>query len=253
MLTLGVIGGMGPMATIAFLRRVIELTPATRDEHHIHILVDLDPSVPDRTAAILGVGDEPGEHLAAMARGLQAAGADILVMPCNSAHAFASSVRDAVTIPLVDWPAEAAAAAAASGAKHIGLLATTGSLVAGVYQTALQCKRLTAVLPDDEIQEGEVMAAIYAADGVKALGPASPAAHSRVERAGALLVANGAEAVMLACTELSALAGMKPLQVGAPVIDAADVVARHVVTMCAPLGVSGGMRAYFANPDTGQH
>src|SRR4051812_27943024 len=100
----GVLGGMGPAATVDFLRRVVAATPATRDQDHLRLLVDSNPAVPDRTAALLGAGPDPTPVLVAMARGLEAQGADLLVMPCNTASAFADGVQRAVTVPLLRWP-----------------------------------------------------------------------------------------------------------------------------------------------------
>ena len=85
----GVIGGMGPAATVHFMGRVLALNPARSDQDHVRLIVDNNGAVPDRNAAIRGEGPSPGPVLAAMARGLQAAGARVLVMPCNTAHAFA--------------------------------------------------------------------------------------------------------------------------------------------------------------------
>src|SRR4029453_14388367 len=106
---LGVMGGMGPAATAEFLRRLIEATPAGRDQDHLHVLVDNDPSVPDRTAALLGQGPDPTPYLVTMAMRLSAAGAEFLVMPCNTASAFAPGLAADIPVPLLRWDAAVAA------------------------------------------------------------------------------------------------------------------------------------------------
>jgi aspartate racemase len=100
-LTAGVLGGMGPDATVDFMAKVIAATSAETDQDHARMLVDHNPKVPNRQAALLANGEDPGPAMAAMAKGLQDAGADFLVMPCNTAHAFARDIRDAVSIPLI--------------------------------------------------------------------------------------------------------------------------------------------------------
>src|SRR5262245_56844098 len=99
--TIGVIGGMGPAATLAFFGKLLEATHAERDQDHLRVLIDNNPRVPDRNAAIAGRGPSPGPQLAESARGLELAGADFLVIACNTAHAFASEIEAAVAIPLM--------------------------------------------------------------------------------------------------------------------------------------------------------
>ncbi len=99
----GVVGGMGPEATVELMRRVIRATPARDDADHIHMIVDNNPKVPSRIKALIeGTGEDPGPTLAAMARGLEAAGADFLVIPCNTAHHYLPVIRTAVSIPVLD-------------------------------------------------------------------------------------------------------------------------------------------------------
>jgi aspartate racemase len=149
--TVGVLGGMGPEATVDFMAKVIALTPADKDQDHIQMLVDHNPTVPNRQAAILGEGEDPGPVLADMARRLESAGADFLVIPCNTAYGFRDSVENAVDIPLVsiiDVTIDAVGELA-PGARSVGLLATDGCLQASVYQNAMKANDLVPVLLDD--------------------------------------------------------------------------------------------------------
>ena len=110
--TVGVMGGMGPAATVDFLDRVRRRTPARLDADHLRLLVDSDPTLPDRHAALADGGPSPGPRLVAMAQGLERAGAQGLVLVCNSAHAWADEIRAAVAVPFIDMVAETAAALA---------------------------------------------------------------------------------------------------------------------------------------------
>lgn len=229
--TVGVLGGMGPAATVDFMRRVIEATPASHDQEHIHMIVDNDPTVPDRTAAIFRRGTDPAPQLVRMAQRLQAAGADMLVMPCNSAHAFAASIRRATSIPLIDWPAIAARTAADRGAESVGILATSGTLASGVYAKSLADVGCNALTPQGEDQEA-VMAAI---EQIKADVSGLQGAMPAIRRAVGSLIGNGADTIVIACTELSVLDAATPIgqrsDGDALVLDASAVVARHVVQL----------------------
>src|SRR5262245_16312339 len=99
--TIGVIGGMGPAATADLFAKLLAATPAERDQDHLRVLIDNNPHLPDRNAAIAGRGPSPGPHLAESARGLERAGADFLIMACNTAHAFVADIEAAISIPLL--------------------------------------------------------------------------------------------------------------------------------------------------------
>src|SRR5699024_3652249 len=148
------IGGMGPAATWDFCQRVLKATPAHRDQEHLHILVDCDPGIADRNAAIAGQGPAPGPHLVAMARGLVAAGATRLVMPCNTAHTFARDVKEAVDAPLRDTSDAAVDASLDKNPqlRHVGLLAAAGCIRSKLYQSRLAAKNMEVVTTADALQ-----------------------------------------------------------------------------------------------------
>ena len=229
MKTIGVIGGMGPAATVDFLRRIVEATSASRDQDHLRVLTDCDPSIPDRTDWILDRGPDPTPQLCASARSLERWGADFLVMPCNSASVCAPSIAAVIDIPLLDWPGIAADGTLARHDGPVGVLATTGTIAAGTYQRSF-ARRGTDILipaPDDQLR---VSAAI---DAVKQDGPWSHVALEYVIAAGDSLAAAGARTLLLACTELSAIAGARPgddpLILALPWADAAQFVAEEAV------------------------
>jgi len=216
--TVGVLGGMGPAATVEFFRRLVAGTTAAVDQDHLRILIDNDPRIPDRTAGILGRGPSPAPALAAMARGLVAAGAQLLAMPCNTAHVYLPEIRSAVDVPVVDMPEETVAAVAE---RRVGLLVTDGTISTGLFHRLCERRGIELVLPGSGDQQ-TVMDTIV---GIKAGTP--PRAFEAiiaavVERLGRA----GAESVIAGCTEISLLpAAAMPL----PWHDALEILARAVI------------------------
>jgi aspartate racemase len=228
--TVGVLGGMGPAATVDFFRRIVESTTVQRDQEHVHVIIDNLPQVPDRTGFLLHGGEDPGPVLIEMARRLEAAGADFLVMPCNTASAFTALIQDAVAIPVIDWAAETAkgVVTGTSGAKRVGLLATRGTIEAGIYHRTFEDLGVQILTPPEPHQE-QVMNAIYGPRGVKAGHADLACARIEVDAAGQALVDAGADAVLLACTELSVLFAAHEPRWSAPTFDASQIVAEHVI------------------------
>ena len=215
---LGVLGGMGPAATVGFLAQLQALTPAQGDADHIRVLMDMNPQVPDRNRT-----PELAEAvLAEMAQRLKTAGAEVLAMPCNTAHAQAAGIR-AAGLPFIDMIAETTQAVAASGARRVGVLATPGG--EALYVGAFQAAGLTPVLLEGPDREA-FMARIY---GVKA-GETGEAARSRMKALAAGLVARGADGLVAGCTEVPLL--LAQADVSVPLTDSAEVLARACVAAC---------------------
>jgi aspartate racemase len=215
---LGVLGGMGPAATVAFLARVQALTPASGDADHIRVVMDMNPQVPDRNT-------QPGEaeaELAAMARRLRAAGADFLAMPCNTAHAQRAGIVSE-GLPFIDMIAETVAAARATGARRIGVLATPGG--EALYRRALDEAGLEPVVLEVQARE-RFMACVYA---VKR-GDTGEEPRAAMRRLAEGLIAAGAEAVIAGCTEVPLLLSQVDVQV--PLVDSAEVLAAACVKAC---------------------
>lgn len=198
--TIGILGGMGPLATADLYRKIIELTPANSDQEHIPVVIWADPRVPDRTEALLHDGEDPTPWLVRGAQALADMGADFIVIPCNTAHAFTAPLRSAVPRPLLSMIGAAADAIvrAAPDADTVGLLATSGTIAAELYQQALMERGRDVIVPDDDTQERCVMSAIRA---VKA-GRADSAATALMQEAAGELAARGAGALLAACTEI---------------------------------------------------
>ncbi len=228
----GVIGGMGPAATVHFMARVLDLTPAQSDQDHLRLIVDNNGAVFNRNAAVAGAGPSPAPVLVSMARGLERAGAEMLVMPCNTAHAFAGAIRAASDLPFIDLIEAASDEAAAHHVSRVGILAADGCLQAGLYQHALAHRHITPILLEPRAQTGlmGLLSAIKAGDrgpevraGMKAL------AHD--------LAAAGAEALVAGCTEVPLVLG--PEDVTVPLTDSLDALARATIAAATrPHGVT---------------
>src|SRR5271167_3756173 len=156
----GIIGGMGPEATVDLMRRVIAKTRVSDDQDHIHLIVESNPKIPSRIAHLIeGTGPDPTPELMRIAANLQRAGADALAIPCNTAHAYADSIRRAVSIPLLDMVSLTVGEIAASGRTRVGLLASTAVHNTGLYAAAFSAHGIAALLP---LRQEEVMALIKA-------------------------------------------------------------------------------------------
>ena len=220
----GVLGGIGPAATVYFLQRVVELTDAARDQDHVDLLVWQHGSIPDRTGFLQGRGESPEPALVADAVALERAGARFIAIPCNTAIVWVEQMRAAVGIEVLDTVDEtvAAARAAVPGVHRVGLLATDGTIEQGTYARAAEAAGLELVVPEPDVQ-ARVMAAIY--DGVKA---GNPVPREELDALVGHLTDRGAQAVLLGCTELSVLRGRLGLD-DPRVVDSIDSVARATI------------------------
>ncbi|MBI1682426.1 cysteate racemase [Caulobacter hibisci] len=215
---LGVLGGMGPAATLDFLAKLQAATPVVREQDHIRVLVDINPKVPDRNHE----GDAAGPVLAAMAAGLRDAGAQVLAIACNTAHAFADEVRSS-GLPLIDLPETAVEAARVHGATRIGVLGTGSAL--SIYRDRLSHLGLEAVTLGDH-EQVEFMALLYR---IKR-GDLSDGARETMAALAHRLVGLGAEAVVAGCTEVPLVLGQGDLVV--PFVDATQALAARCVAVC---------------------
>lgn len=191
---------MGPLATADFYRRLVECTPAGTDQGHLPVLMWADPAVPDRTAALLGSGPSPLPALVEGARWLRSAGAGCIAVPCNTAHAYVEQVSRATGAEVLDMIGAAlrAAAVLVPGAERVGILATRGTRLAGLYERAGARLGLAVVQVPARVQQDCVDAAIHA---VKS-GTDRGRAEQWIASATGALKDRGAQAVVAACTEI---------------------------------------------------
>lgn len=222
--TIGVLGGLGPWATVDLFEKILRLTPASRDQEHLRVIIDNNPKIPDRSPAILGSGEDPTPALVATARNLERAGADLIVIPCNTAHAFYGPIAAAVSVPVLHIMDEVAQAARREipALRRAGVLATRATMAAGLYHSAFARVELSVVGPDAAGQE-VVNRTIYA---VKA-GQTGPALTGALLPVAQGLVDRGAEAIVLGCTELPFV--LRPGAIRVPVLDSNLILAQAAV------------------------
>ncbi len=221
-LLVGVLGGMGPEATVDFMSKLIALIPGDTDQDHVRLLVDQNPHVPNRQDALLRDGESPGPVLADMACGLEAGGCDFLVMPCNTAHAFQDEIRSAVNIPFVSIVD--ATLDAARGANCVGIMATTACVQANVYQPALESRGMRCLLPSDGDTEELTRLSFEIKSGHK--GDEIKAAVRRFADA---LVDQGADVIVSGCTEFPLVFGAGDLDV--PLLSSTDELAKRTIAL----------------------
>jgi aspartate racemase len=219
----GVLGGMGPAATIDLMRRVMEATPAGDDGDHIHLLVDQNPKVPSRIDALIHrTGPSPRDELVRMARNLERGGATMLAIACNTAHGYAGEIAAAVDIPLLDMVALTAEAVARRPLRHrrVGMLASTAVLHLGLYERAFEAFGVETRHPQ---RQPEIMGIIQA---VKKEG-ATARLRGEFNAVARDLLADDVDLLAIACTELSLL--VDGLDDHLPRIDALDVLVSEIV------------------------
>jgi aspartate racemase len=224
MRTVGVLGGMGPWATLDFMAKALEAGKRASEQDNVRLIVDCNPGVLDRNAALAGDGPSPGPGLAAMARGLEAAGADFLVMACNAAHAWQGDIEAATPLPFVSIIEEACRWLSdhEPPGTRVGLMAADACLNSALYQDALAGAGLAAVTLAPAQLSG-FMDALYrfkAGD----LGPDPRAAMRACAEA---LIDDGAQVVLAACTEVPLLLDGGDLSV--PFVDATQILALRTV------------------------
>lgn len=219
----GVIGGMGPEATVDFMARVIAATPARVDQDHIRMLVEHNPRIPNRQSAVRRDGVDPGAVLASIAARLQIGGADFIVMPCNLAHAWTTNIESAISIPFISIVDEAVSRALQeSDGSAIGLLTTPGCFAAGLYQEALAGHELVLQSSDELADTMTFVKRIKAGDKSDAV---VRGLRGLVEN----LVASGAETVIGACTEFPLV--LDPSMFSVPFVSSTDVLAEKTVML----------------------
>ncbi|MGH1601679.1 aspartate/glutamate racemase family protein [Campylobacter majalis] len=196
MKTLGILGGMGPLATIDLYQKIVSLTPAKCDQEHIHVVIDSYAQIPDRTKYILGGGENPLPMMCEAANRLKQAGCDAVIMPCNTAHYFANDIQREVGVEILYMNKITVNALINryKDAKNIAVIATTGTKIGRVYDDILNMHGLNSVEFSD-CQQNAFMKCIY--DGVKA-----GKTHEYIELFNKTLAKIKADVYIAACTEI---------------------------------------------------
>ena len=224
---IGILGGMGPEATLDCFEKIIKNTPAGKDQDHLRVIIDSNPKIPDRTAAILGKGQSPLPLLLEGCRTLQQAGADFIIMPCISAHFFQEELRQQITLPFVSI-FDVVATSISHDHKEIkvvGLLGTTGTIRGGLFQKRLREEGIETVLCDSKVQD-QVMAAIYDIKKVQA-NRSREAVTASLSAAAQVLVDSGAQGIIAGCTEIPLV--LSTADVTVPYFDSLLILARAAI------------------------
>ncbi len=224
----GIIGGVGPMATVYFYELVLSLTQAERDQDHVNMVILNHASIPDRTAFICGRSDDsPLPYMVADAKNLEDIGAQFIVIPCNTAHYFFDEVAASVSIPVLNIVKETVSEAKrrVPGLEKLGILATDGTIVTKTYELAARELGMECVTPDDDIQR-DVMRLIY--DDIKA---GKKADGDKLRGFIDHLRKKGCQCVVLGCTELS-VAKKECGVCDDDVLDSLEVLALRTIERC---------------------
>lgn len=201
MKTVGILGGMGPEATVLLMHRILKATPARDDADHIPLIVHQNPQVPSRLKRLFdGVGEDPGPVLAQMARDLAVAGAQALAMPCNTAHAYAQQIIAATPLTFLDI--RHATVKSLPPAARIGLLASPAVRLARVFDAPFATAGLTPVFPTDEAPVLALIRQVKAGD----TGQGARTAMAEIAQS----LAPHCDHLLIACTELSLLTDALP-------------------------------------------
>lgn len=233
---LGILGGMGPLATVSLFNKIVVKTDAKKDQEHIHILIDNNINIPDRTSYLLGEGEDPTEELIKTAIRLEKAGADFLIMPCNTAHNFYDTIKKKINIDFLNMIEETVKFVQANypDNKKIGLLGTDGTLKTKIYDLYFNKENIEVVNPNQDTQKS-IMDIIY---GVKE--GSSEVAIEKIYSAVEKFKAKGVEVFILGCTELSVVNDLYKLK--GNYIDPLNVIAERAIEFAGKELVNKNMK-----------
>lgn len=225
MKTLGVIGGLGPMASAYFMQLLTQMSDAQTDQEHMDVLLYSRPAIPDRTKYILGESEKnPVPDMVRTGRKLKEMGADILAIPCITAHHFHKELEDGIGLPIIHAVEETAVCLEEKKVTRVGILATDGTIQSGLFQNTLKQYDIYPILPKAENQK-KIMEIIFGQ--IKAGKSVDMECFRKVSED---LSGQGAQVIILACTELSLIKRDYSLSVG--YLDVMEVLARKAVQSC---------------------
>lgn len=220
--TIGVLGGMGPYATLDFLRLILDLTGATKESEHFRVVVDSNPRIPSRTRAYLFGDADPVPMMRESVTNLRHAGADFIVLPCNSAHYFLPRVMEGAPFPVVDMIESTSKVVVQQGWQTVGVLAGEVTVGAGLYEKYLTPHGISVVQVNAEEQKF-VRKIIEDVKNNEITSQTGSSLAPLID----ILVKNGAQSVILGCTELQAV--IRDLKVNIPIVDSLEVLARAAI------------------------
>jgi aspartate racemase len=236
---IGILGGMGPEATLDCFGKIIKNTPAKTDREHIRVVIDSNPGIPDRIAAILSDGQSPVPALVAGCRGLEKAGADFIIIPCVTVHFFLPQIQAGSPLPvlsIIDAVAEVIQRDFHE-TKTVGLLGTVATVESGLFQKRLARETIDTLVPDSA-QQSKIVAAIKDIKDTRPSRTQFEITNDLVEAARSLIdrKPDGADAIIAGCTEIPLALGQEHLPV--PYFDSLTILARAAIRFAGrdPIG-----------------
>jgi aspartate racemase len=225
---IGIIGGMGPEASASFFMRIVKATQVKKDQDHYRVIIDSNPKIPDRTEAILGIGDSPVNAMVETAQNLERAGVNVGCITCMTAHYFIDDLQRNVSYPILNAFIETRKYIFDNypEVNNIGILATSGTVKTGLFEKYLD--EVKIIYPEPETQTGKVMEAIYGHDGIKS-GNLEGRPLQLLKEAANELIEKGAELLILGCTEIELV--LKQCHVSKPLVDPMEVMANVLVNI----------------------
>jgi len=221
---IGILGGLGPEATADLFYKIVKLSPAEKDQDHFRIIIDNNPKIPDRTEAIMGIGQDPLPKLIATARNLEKAGSNFIIIPCNTAHYFISGIQEKVNIPILNMIQECAKYVKNifPTFKKVCLFASKGTYRTKLYNTFFDKFNIEILTPSPSEQE-EIMEIIYQ---VKS-GILSKEMKRQIVNISEKQLKKGSQAIIAGCTEIPLI--LKDGDIKAPVIDPTTILAKRAI------------------------
>jgi len=222
--TIGIMGGLGPAATVDLFDKLVRATPAASDQDHLHIIIDNNPRIPNRNDAIEGKGPSPAPHLAESAQRLERAGADVIVMACNTAHYFQPEIEAAIRVPFLSMVDATVDETLKLKPVRVGVLAADGAARAGIYQRAFTARGVEPLMLGEADQRA-FMALVYR---VKS-GDLGVAVRDGMLAHANSLIARGAQAIVAACTEVPLV--LSPEMLSVPFVSSTDALVSRVLAL----------------------
>lgn len=224
-MSLGIIGGLGPMATAYFMELLIKMTDADCDQEHLEMIIYNSPEIPDRTKYILKESENnPLPYILQLGKRLSGQNVSAIAIPCITAHYFHQEIQNEVKVPVIHAIRETARLLSVEGIECVGIMATDGTISSEIFQNELKNFGMQVLLPDTEDQK-EIMEIIY--DQIKAGKEPNLRQFEQIKMN---LCNRGAQVVVLGCTELSVI--KRDYDLGRGILDALDVLAKCSIISC---------------------
>ena len=225
--TIGILGGMGPEATVYMFELIIKHTRADKDQEHIPVVIYSNPEVPERTCSIVGDGPSPVPFLMEGVKRLLAGGADFIIMPCVTAHYFIPEVKAQIDFRFLSLLEESLkwAQEMIPRVKKVGLVASSGTVRSGLFHKPFGDAGIEVIEPEEE-EQSRVMEAIFGREGIKA-GFTSGAPKDMIVNVSRELIARGAEAIIAGCTEVPLV--LKDRDISVPLIEPMMIMAERSI------------------------